>query len=786
MNIVDFCNKYALNYQPVELKFGVNDNGKPTKVIDTNTCVAKQNDFRNPNISKTILEDRKNLITDYIAIHTDKNIGVIDVDFEDGVEYSKESIEWVEKMKEILPYKKSTTKTRGLHLYFVSKDNDHLTEYRNEDSPYKDIEILLGQWAWEKNDSLIYNIKDSIPEMKIPKFNICKEMEIEIKLSDTNETESEDLEGEGEEKILDENSDDPIISWISKIPTTQVDKYPEWFKTLCSIKKYGEEYKEAARELSNRSENRGGFDKTWGNIKIKDSKKPNTELENSVNSSKDFYDLFGKNIVVNNFDGKKETYIYDEKSCLWRRDDDYTLLKYNIGKLLDAKYREDISELSNPNTDKQKLNILLKNINNNSWRTDIAHLTIQTVLGNQYQNIEFDNIYHLYHFKNKTLDLKTLKFRKRCREDFVTMFGRHLDDRKEEKVEEWRKIIKSIFLDKDIRDTWINLMINSFSGKVLQKFIVLNGGGANGKSFIDDVFKHIHKDYYYKANCGDLCNQHKGGSNPSLANCNKKRFCVWSEPDEKNKLQVSVIKELTGEDSINARKNYSNDTNIKMCGIKLIECNKRLRLSGDTGYSVIRRFLDVLLSSTFKLENSLTENDEPYDEIENPEGYQLANPEYDSNEWKDENSSGLFWYLYDYMVDNKKNYFNMGDFKVAQKIVDRTQAYILDNNDFLSTVSMYIEPKKGAFIKIKDIKEAMEMDYDYYSLLSRFEKKNLTLPKLKKKFIEDPQLGSCFKPKHKKDGVQYYNVLLNYDLKSVAKEEDKKVMNEGLSSDSED
>ena len=771
MNIVDFVKKFNLDYQPVDIEIIKNGDIIEKKIHPTSA--AKQNDFRSSKITREEINRRIAVYEfGHIAIHTNPKVCVIDVDWEDNKEYSKEAIDWVEDMKKVLPYKKSTSKKRGLHLFFLD-DGNKFKKVRYPHTPSQDIEILSGQWAWEAIDSEILNVGDSIPKMKIPSFKKCKEV---------SETIDIDIVKDAVDTVKEEVVD-PILNWIQNMPVSKVDKYNDWWDTLCAIKKYGEQYKEAAHELSKKSSNYGKFEETWNAIKCGGNK--SSLLDSIVNPSQDFYDIFGKNIVVNSFDGKKEVYCYDNKSKLWRRDDSLCLIKYNIGKILKKKYKKDLADETNEGIVKSKLLILTKFIDGNGWRSDVAQVLLQIVIGHQYENIKFDNIDYLYHFKNTTLDLRTLSFRDRVKEDYCTMFACELVDRNEEKVKLWDKIISSIFLDPEVKKTYLDIIINSFSGRVLQKFIILNGKGSNGKSMLNNCFKFLHQEYYYKGACSDLCQPSKGGSNPSLANCNKKRFCVYTEPNEKESLQVSTLKDITGEDSINARKNFSNDTHTKMGGVKLLECNKRLKLAGDTGFSIQRRIVDCLYDSSFKSKDGITELDEPYDAIDNPEGYQLANPEYETSEWREEHCSDLFHYLYDFMKTGEKTYSNMSDFVLCKAVKDRSQAYVLDNNDFLTLVNNYCEPCKGEYVFVKDIKTALEEDVDYYSLLSKYDKKQLTVPKLKKRLQEDAQLGSFFKNRIMINKKEVYNVLLHYKLKVVEKEKPKCELSDSESDEDE-
>lgn len=739
MNIKDFAIKFNLNWQPVEVL--ITKSSSPKREWDKNPNMnitkAMDNDFRE-GISQEELEERRKIDASHIGIHTDKELCVIDVDFEEGEEYSKESQDYVKSLKKILPYKHSNTKPLGYHFYFRNKTQT-FSKGRIPKTPYPGIEILCGQWAWERKDSNIKNVKDEIPYYVIPK-----------------------IKNEGDNKMDETYShlDQKNVEMILNIPVEKVDEYQDWWDTLCWIKRtFGESYKAVADELSHKSKKYGKFEETWNKIKVNN----NTSLnEIIINPALDFYKLFGHNVIVNSFDGRNEIYCYKQKTKLWIRDDKLCLIKYELGNLLNEKYAMDLIDESNSEVRKKKLNILGNSIHSNTWRTDIATTFIGEVVGNQDENIKFDSIDYLYHFRNTTLELRTMTFRDRVKEDYCTMFACSLNDRNEEKIQLWDTIIDSIFPDPEMKKTYLDIIINSFSGVVLQKFVVFNGSGSNGKGMLDNCFKILHGHYYYKGACSDLCQPMKGGSNPSLANCDKKRFCVYTEPNERDKLQVSTIKDMTGEDTINARKNYSNNTETKMGGVKIIECNKRCKLDGDTGYSIERRLIDLLFASTFKTKDGISSFDEPYDKETNPTGYHLANTEYETNEWREAHCSDLFHYLYDYMCASDKTYHNLSHFVVCDVVKKRTKEYIYDNNTFLAFIHNYCESSKDDYIQVKDLIEIIKDDYENYNLLTKKEKRAMTVPKYVKRLQDDPQLSRLFKRRKKVNGKDLYNVLINY------------------------
>lgn len=55
----------------------------------------------------------------------------------------------------------------------------------------------------------------------------------------------------------------------------------------------------------------------------------------------------------------------------------------------------------------------------------------------------------------------------------------------------WKKFIEDTFPKLDERMNWLQIMCNSLSGRVLEKFLVQNGGGSNGKSLLNDIFRYL-------------------------------------------------------------------------------------------------------------------------------------------------------------------------------------------------------------------------------------------------------------------------------------------------------
>ena len=91
-----------------------------------------------------------------------------------------------------------------------------------------------------------------------------------------------------------------------------------------------------------------------------------------------------------------------------------------------------------------------------------------------------------------------------------------------------------------------SILMRSFFGKNLDKFIIANGGFGNGKSVIHNLNNKCQGAYVYVLPSVVLSKGIKDGPNPEIAGGNKKQFICCEEPEEKLGLFISTIKNLTG------------------------------------------------------------------------------------------------------------------------------------------------------------------------------------------------------------------------------------------------
>ena len=77
-------------------------------------------------------------------------------------------------------------------------------------------------------------------------------------------------------------------------------------------------------------------------------------------------------------------------------------------------------------------------------------------------------------------------------------------------------------------------MCTALEGRCLERFIIFNGSGGNGKGMINDILLMALGSYGLLGNNAILFECSKTGSNPEKANMDKKRVVIFREPPEKN------------------------------------------------------------------------------------------------------------------------------------------------------------------------------------------------------------------------------------------------------------
>lgn len=190
-------------------------------------------------------------------------------------------------------------------------------------------------------------------------------------------------------------------------------------------------------------------------------------------------------------------------------------------------------------------------------------------------------------FENGVYELDSGVFRNGRAEDYLTMSTKinyteyTWDDPLVEKVLEF---FSKIYTNNVVREYVLTLLATCLSGSVKEeKFPIWTGSGSNGKSKIIELLKGATGDYYCSIPVTILTRKRAdaGNANPHMAQTRGKRILVFSEPDAGQKINVGLMKELSGGDPIVVRQLFERPIEFKPQFHMILVCNEMPQLPPD-------------------------------------------------------------------------------------------------------------------------------------------------------------------------------------------------------------
>ena len=359
-------------------------------------------------------------------------------------------------------------------------------------------------------------------------------------------------------------------------------------------------------------------------------------------------------------------------------------------------------------------------------------------------DIKFDNNPDLFAFQNAVYDLKAGAFKKPDPNDYISIVVDYNYDSNypREKEGELMRFIDSILPDHQMRDYYLTILSTGLSGIQQQFLFVANGQGGNGKSCIDSLAMSMFSNYGYKLPSSLIQNPLKTGANPELANLSGKRFALTQEPDGSKRCCVSTLKELTGDDGINARGLYDSNTSKKICATFVMECNVKPRLD-EVNAAVIRRIRVIPFTTT-----AIDKRD--YDLLEDKTGYVVKVSHYSTDAFRVEYRQALFSILCRYY----STFIREGDYPAQPAESKRiTAEYMASSDDFYQWFSSEYEQTNAACAPIatRDLLDKFKTTATYYTL-PKTEQRNYTATKFNRLITDSVFIRPYFK-----DRKVYYN-----------------------------
>lgn len=220
-------------------------------------------------------------------------------------------------------------------------------------------------------------------------------------------------------------------------------------------------------------------------------------------------------------------------------------------------------------------------------------------------------------FNNGVYDLDNFEFREGRPDDFVS-FCTNIDyipfDKDHECVRDLQEFWRRVHPNDNIRRYVLTLLASFLSGHTHEeRFHIWTGTGSNGKSKVIELYEMILGDYGCKLPVTLLTGKRAASNAASseVARAKGKRFACLQEPSEDEKLNVGLMKELSGGDTIVTRALFKDPIQFKPMFKMLLLCNHLPNVPSDDG-GTWRRIRLVEFASKF-VPNPTKENEFPMD-----------------------------------------------------------------------------------------------------------------------------------------------------------------------------
>lgn len=380
-------------------------------------------------------------------------------------------------------------------------------------------------------------------------------------------------------------------------------------------------------------------------------------------------------------------YWYFFNGCIWRCDNDNIEMKkciIDLSKMFDKINTYYDNKYTNDTT--INLNKNIKNLINKFHKPGYQDDIIKGAKIYNNDELFVNNLNskkHLVPFTNGVFDLLENKFRKTKKEDYVNLtvnFEYHTHENPEV-----RTFLEQVLPNRGVRDYVLKKMSECLNGDIPNTYFLMFIGdtGANGKSQLLNLMKLAMGDFGEKVEVTLLTRKR---NNANEANTEKiklmhKRFAFLSEPEDGEKINIGLLKELTGSEEIVARGLYQEAMSFVMEAKLFLACNELPEIKGEDT-ALWRRIRVIDFPSRFL--------DDPKEVNEYKIDRTLPSRMREDVTWR----QTFMKILLDYHFINVKE---------PIEVQVKTNEYRQENNDFHNWMDENLEKHKDGILKLKDV-----------------------------------------------------------------------------------
>jgi phage/plasmid-associated DNA primase len=567
-----------------------------------------------------------------------------------------------------------------------------------------------------------------------------------------------------------------LNSYLELIDVKYIDNYTSWFNIILALKKLNVSENEIIKfsKKSKKFTEKGFYNayNTYennnitlgiGTIKMYAKLSNLTEYNLLHNERSLILDDFS---IANKFSELIEgDFIYSNNSLFvfiynnWKEDYDLrcikNLLTITMVKYADNYYYSRKVVYENDPEKLKELNTLVSKYKHYCKMTSsINHIIASFQTQNSINQIDdiFDNYPYLFCFKNTAYDLQTKQQITITKEHYITQNTNY--DYVEPTIDELdfiHSLFLQIFPNEEIRKSALSIFYSAMTGITAEKFILFNGKGRNGKGVLNSFFTNmLGNQYYLKFNSVVLIKDEKevNSANPVITQFHKIRYLLCEEFPDSSKLNLTNIKILTGGGGLKARELYGQTKTIQNYSTMVLECNTKPELNGKIEDAIANRLIDIHFQSTF------TSDEERLQE----ENHYRASPDIKQLKTLQKYRCALFIYI----LTNAQN-----TIYIPPIVLSRGNEYLDDSDEILIWIKENYEKQKSSFVTIKDLfdnfkKSDIYTSHKKYHILKKFKNYISSCPATQLDVIERKKIN----------GIDYYNILLNWSLKPTTNELD--------------
>ena len=267
---------------------------------------------------------------------------------------------------------------------------------------------------------------------------------------------------------------------------------------------------------------------------------------------------------------------YQYKNHRWRKIRDGVPLKQKISNQLLNEYLRYSNKLSNKiqtlsdddpikQIELSKFEMTQKvvgKLKQNSFKKSLMDECIEMFYNEEIEE-KLDTNMYLIGFENGVYDLKNDIFREGIPDDFLSFstginYEEFNDD--DEVIKQIKLFLSQIIPVESTREYVLTLSFISLMERFRKKNSLWTGSGGNGKSKLIELYCKAFGEYTGVLPTSQLLKKEVVQSNATLIGSNKRQtLLLFQEPDTGDKINVGLMKELTGGDKIKARGLYVDD-----------------------------------------------------------------------------------------------------------------------------------------------------------------------------------------------------------------------------------